>query len=182
MLTSRRRTNYPGVLAIQENLNHSIEHEINRGYHMVARRYKVSVRVLKNTNCWNIFQHEKRKFCTSKRFTKVLFIKTPMKYQAISLQHFYRERREFVCHHGNGDLLPCEDIPTFSCYLRPYARGLAILPQTQAANDRPRFAVSGFTLAVCPYLGHKIRGWLLTAALFSWEIVFKITFRWKRVR
>ena len=35
------------------------------------------------------------------------------------------------------------------------------------ANDRPRFAVSGFTLAVCPYLGHKIHGLLLAAAIFS---------------
>ena len=25
-------------------------------------------------------------------------------------------------------------------------------------NGKPRFAVSGFTLAVCPYLGLKIRG------------------------
>lgn len=85
MLTSGRRTNYPGVLVIQKNLNHSIEHEINRGYHRVARRYKVSLRVLKNTNCWNIFQHEKRTFCISKRLCKVLFIKTLMKYQTISL-------------------------------------------------------------------------------------------------
>ena len=50
------------------------------------------------------------------------------------------------------------------------------------ANDRPRFAVSGFTLAACPYLGDKIRGWLLAAALFSWEIVIKITFRWKTTK
>ena len=33
----------------------------------------------------------------------------------------------------------------------------AILPET--ANGKRRFAVSGFTLAVCPYLGLKIRGW-----------------------
>ena len=28
------------------------------------------------------------------------------------------------------------------------------------ANGKPWFAVSGFTVAVCPYLGLKTRGWL----------------------
>ena len=152
MLTSRRRTNYPGVLAIQENLNHSIEHEINRGYHMVARRYKVYVRVLKNTNCWNIFQHEKRTFCISKLLCKVLFIKTPMKYQAISLQHFLLgkarilmspwQRRSFTLW-GNQSLT---GIPFLTCLT---VSGFFMLFETLRtrfgylnASDRPRFYVS----------------------------------------
>ena len=41
---------------------------IHRGYYMAARRYEISLRVLKNisrvsaANEWNIFQHEKRNF------------------------------------------------------------------------------------------------------------------------
>ena len=41
---------------------------INRGYYMAARRYEISLRVLKNisrvsaANEWNIFQHSKRNF------------------------------------------------------------------------------------------------------------------------
>ena len=41
---------------------------IYRGYYMAARRYEISLRVLKNisrvsaANEWNIFQHEKRNF------------------------------------------------------------------------------------------------------------------------
>ena len=34
------------------------------------------------------------------------------------------------------------------------------------ANYKPWFAVNGFTLPVCPYLGLKIRGWQLAAAMF----------------
>ena len=34
------------------------------------------------------------------------------------------------------------------------------------ANDIRRFAVNGFTLPVCQYLGLKIRGWWLAAAIF----------------
>ena len=42
--------------------------ETDRGYYMVAQRYEISLRVLKNisrvsaVNKWNIFQHEKRTF------------------------------------------------------------------------------------------------------------------------
>ena len=53
-------------------------------------------------------------------------------------------------------------------------------------------AVSSFTSAVCPYLGIKIRGlnsrlpWFVcfhsfVHFCFSWEIVFKIRFLWKRI-
>lgn len=50
-------------------------------------------------------------------------------------------------------------------------KGMDFLPYTLAietlrlrfghrtANGKPRFSISGFTLAVCPYLGLKIRGW-----------------------
>ena len=34
------------------------------------------------------------------------------------------------------------------------------------ANDKLRFAVNGFTLPVCQYLGLKICGWWLAAAIF----------------
>ena len=43
---------------------------IYRGYYMAARRYEISLRVLKNisrvsaANEWNIFQHEKRNFAS----------------------------------------------------------------------------------------------------------------------
>ena len=34
------------------------------------------------------------------------------------------------------------------------------------ANDKLQFAVNGFTLPVCQYLGLKICGWWLAAAIF----------------
>ena len=33
-------------------------------------------------------------------------------------------------------------------------------------NGKPRFAVRGITLPVCPYLGLKIRGWHLLVVMF----------------
>jgi len=54
--------------------------EGNRGYYMAARRYEISVRVLK------YFSTREEKFRISKRPRNVLFIiETPMKYQIISL-------------------------------------------------------------------------------------------------
>ena len=41
-------------------------------------------------------------------------------------------------------------------------------------NDKLRFAVNGFTLLVCPYLGLRIRGWQLAAAIFV--IIYSLTY------
>ena len=40
------------------------------------------------------------------------------------------------------------------------------------ANDKLRFVVNVFTLPVFPYLGLKIRGWQLAAAMFVFIHLF----------
>ena len=53
---------------------------INRGYYMAARRYEISLRVLKNisrvstAHSWNIFSTREEKFLICKRPCNVLFI------------------------------------------------------------------------------------------------------------
>ena len=58
---------------------------------MAARRYEISLQVLKNiAQTSEVFSTQEEKFRISKRPCNVLFIiYTPMKYQTISLRQFY---------------------------------------------------------------------------------------------
>ena len=85
-------------------LSLSIFDIINRGYYMAARRYQISVRVLKNFSQvsaakeWKSFSTQEEKFRISVRPCNVLFIKQrPMKFQTISLLKiaFCCERRNY---------------------------------------------------------------------------------------
>ena len=94
---------------------------INKGYYITARRYEISLRVLKNisqvsaANQWNIFSTREEKFRISRRQCTVLFIiQTPMKYQTISLFKivFSLERRNLLCSHSNSDI----SLVKITCY------------------------------------------------------------------
>ena len=84
---------------------------------MAARRYKISLRVLKNiswvsaANKWNIFSTREKKFLISKRPCNVLFIiiNTNEIPNHVNLIVFWCERRDLLCSHGKGDIFTCED-------------------------------------------------------------------------
>ena len=60
-----------------------------RGYYMAARRYKISLRVLKNIS-EIFFSTREEKFHISKLLCNILFIiQTPVKYQTILLTRFF---------------------------------------------------------------------------------------------
>ena len=90
--------------------------KIHRGYYMAARRYEISLRVLKNislvrcAHSWNIFSTREEKFRISARPCNVLFIiQTPMKYQIISFLVFWCERQHLLYSPSNSDIFTCED-------------------------------------------------------------------------
>ena len=113
--------------------NTVLANDIYRAYYMAARRYEISLRMLKNisrvsaANKWNIFSTREEKFRISKRPCNVLFIiQTPMNYQTISLV-FWCERHDLLCSHSNGDIFTYEDNMLLSHVKTPSFRAKAHL-------------------------------------------------------
>ena len=88
---------------------------INRGYYMAARRYEISLRVLKNisrvrcAHSWNIFSTREEKFRISKRSCNVLY-KHQWNTKPFHFNSFLVWRRDLLCSHSNGVIFTCEDI------------------------------------------------------------------------
>ena len=62
------------------------------------------------------FSMQKEKFCISKQSFNVLHVYLLYKHQLNTKPfHFCKERHNFLCIHGNGDLLTCENNMLFSC-------------------------------------------------------------------
>ena len=72
-------------------LNESLKH---RGYYMAARRYEISLRVLKNISLCYINTNE-----IPNHFTLIVS---------------WCERRDLLCSHSNGDIFTCEYNMLFS--------------------------------------------------------------------
>ena len=60
--------------------------------------------------------------------------------------------------------------------LRSFGRGLRLKFGDLTTNGKPRFAVSSFTLGVCPYLGLKIRGLTNSRLPFLFSFVRSLLF------
>ena len=65
---------------------------VNRGYYMAARRYEISLRMLKN----------------------IYYIDTNEIPNHFILIVFWCERRDLLCSHSKGDIFTCEDNMLFS--------------------------------------------------------------------
>ena len=90
---------------------------------MAARRYEISLRVLKNNsrgsaaNEWNIFSTREERFHISKRPCNILciiIINTNELSNHFTLIVFWCERCGLLCSHSNGDIFTREDNMLFS--------------------------------------------------------------------
>ena len=87
-----------------------------RGYYMAARRYEISLWVLKILRTSDIFfQHEKRNFVSpSGHVMFYLLYKHQWTTKPFHFNSFWCERRDLLCSHSNGDIFTCEDNMLFS--------------------------------------------------------------------
>ena len=88
--------------------------QINRGYYMAARRYEISLRVLKNMNFF--FQHDKRNFVSPSGHV-MFYLLYKHKWTIpnhFTLIVFWCERSDLLWSHSNGDIFTCEDNMLFS--------------------------------------------------------------------
>ena len=84
-----------------------------RGYYMAARRYEISLQVLKNIRerVKYFFQHEKRNFVSpNDHVIFYLLYKHQWNTKPFYYNRFWYERRDLLCSHSNGDIFTCEDI------------------------------------------------------------------------
>ena len=72
-----------------------LQYIINRGYYMAARRYEISLRVLKNISRVSAANTNE----IPNHFTFIVF---------------WCERRDLLCSHNKGDIFTCEDNMLFS--------------------------------------------------------------------
>ena len=95
---------------------------IYRGYYMAARRWEISLLVLKNislvhcAHSWNIFFNTRREisYLQATRSCSIYYINTNEIPDHFTEIVFLSQRYGFLWSHSNGDIYKCEDYMLFS--------------------------------------------------------------------